>query len=57
MVAEDDAAVQAHAECREFSDTFIVAVLPVFVEQVAFVPLVDSGPSRVRLYVLQSLLI
>ena len=57
MVAEDDAAVQAHVVCPEFSDTFTVAVLPVIVEQVAFVPLVDSGPPRVRLYVLQSLLI
>ena len=57
MVAEDDAAVQAHVEFPEFRDTFIVAVLPVVVEQVAFVPLVDSGPSRVRLYVLQILLI
>jgi hypothetical protein len=57
MVAEDDAAVQAHVECPEFSDTFTVAVLPVIVGKVAFVPLVDSGPHRVRLYVLQSLLI
>lgn len=57
MVAEDDAAVQAQVECPEFSDTFTVAVLPVIVEQVAFVPLVYSGPPRVRLYVLQSLLI
>lgn len=57
MVAEDDAAVQAHLECPEFSDTFTVAVPPVIVEQVAFVPLVDFGPPRVRLYVLQSLLI
>jgi len=57
MVAEDDAALHAEVECCEFSDTFIVALLPVVVEQVAFVPLVDSGPSRVRLYVLQSLLI
>ena len=57
MVAEDDAAVQAHVECPEFSDTFIVAVLPLVVAQVAFVPLVDAGPSRVRLYVLQILLI
>ena len=57
MVAEDDAAVQAHVDYPEFSDTFTVTVLPVFVEQVAFVPLVESGSSRVRLYVLQSLLI
>ena len=57
MVVEDDAAVQAHVGCPEFSDTFTMAVLPVIVEPVAFVPLVDSGPSRVRLYVLQSLLI
>ena len=57
MVAEDDAAVQAHVDYPEFSDTFTVTVLPVFVEQVAFVPLVDSGPPRMRLYVLQSLLI
>ena len=57
MVAEDDAAVQPQVECPEFSDTFTVAVLPVVVEQLAFVPLVDSGPPRVRLYVLQSLLI
>ena len=57
MVAEDGAAVQAHVECPEFSDTYTVAVLPVIVEPIAFVPLVDSGPPRVRLYVLQSLLI
>ena len=57
MVAEDDGAVQSSVACPEFSDTFTVTVLPVVVEQVAFVPLVDSGPSRVRLYVLQSLLI
>ena len=57
MVAEDDAAVQARVECPEFSDTFTMAVLPVIVEPIVFVPLVDSGPSRVRLYVLQSLLI
>ena len=57
MVAEADAALQAHVECPEFSDTFTVAVPSVIVGQVAFVPLVDSGPSRVRLYVLQSLLI
>lgn len=57
MVAEDDAAMQSRVECPEFSDTFAVAVLPVIVEQVAFVPLVDPKPPRVRLYVLQSLLI
>ena len=57
MVAEVDAAVQSHVECPQFGDTFRVAVLPVILEQVAFVPLVDSGPPRVRLYILQSLLI
>ena len=57
MVAEDDSAVQAHVVCPEFSDTFTVAVLPVIMEQVAVVPLVDSGPPRVRLFVLQRLLI
>ena len=57
MVAEDDRAVQSSVACPEFGDTFTVTVLPVVVEQVAFVPLFDSGPSRVRLYVLQSLLI
>ena len=57
MVAENSSAVQSQVELPEFHEPVTVALLPVIVEQIAFVPLVASGPPRVRLYVLQSLLI
>ena len=57
MVAEGDAAVHSNTELSSFNFSSDVGLPPVIVEQVAYVPLVDSGPSRVRLYVLQSLLI
>ncbi len=57
MVAENDAAVHSNAELPGFHCSHPADLPPVIVEQVAFVPLVDSGPPRVQLYVLQSLLI
>ena len=57
MIAEDDSAVHSGVELPVFSHLGIVVLPPVIVEQIAFVPLVDSGPPRLQLYVLQSLLI
>ena len=57
MVPEGDAAVHSNVELPSFNCSSAVDLPLVIVEQVAYVPLIDSGPPRGRLYVLQSLLI
>lgn len=57
MIAEDDSAVHSSVELPVFSHVGVAVLPPVILEQIAIVPLVDSGPPRVRLYALLSLLI